>query len=106
VLGSEFGYFLEAPFQTKSFGDYFRRLARSPKRAGDYGVDGQLQTAQPLGCSTHALNPFRGERSLVVGVDPGLLDSGRNSVAHKIEIHRENRRGERDARLRGMAPVI
>jgi hypothetical protein len=82
VLGSKFGHFLEAPFQTKSLGDYFSRLARSKKGARDYGIDGRLQAAQSLSRSTHTLNPFWGERPLAVGVDPGPLGGSRYSVAH------------------------
>jgi hypothetical protein len=80
VLGSKFGHFLDVLVQTKSVGDYFSRLARSKKRARDYGIDGYFQTAQPLSSSTHALNPFWGERPLVVG--PGSFGGSGYSVAH------------------------
>ena len=106
-FGSEFGDFLELAFQSKCFGDDLRCLARSHEGAGEYSIEGYSQTAQAPRRSPHSLDSFRSQRSLAVGLHPGLIRGDGDSMAHQIKIHWHTTALARLYRLlRQMAPVI
>jgi hypothetical protein len=80
----EFGDFFELAFQSKDFGNDLRCLARSHEGAGEYGIEGYSQTAQTSRRSPHSLDSFRSQRSLAVGLHPGLIRDDGDSMAHQI----------------------
>src|SRR5262245_40416107 len=106
-FGSEFRDFLELAFQAKGFGDNLGRLARSHEGTGEYGIEGYSQTAQAPRRSPHSLDSFWSQRSLAVGLHPGLIRGDGDTVAHQIELHWHTTVLARLYRLlRQMTPVI
>jgi hypothetical protein len=87
ALGRKTGYFFKAVLEAKGAGDDFSSLAGTQKRAGEQGVERNIQAAQSLCRFAHSFYPFAGEWALAIVGDRRLISGQSDSVAHEIEVH-------------------
>jgi hypothetical protein len=69
-------------FQAKGVGNDIGGLPRSHERAGEYGIKGYPQTAQPARCPPHPLDSFRSERPFAVRLHTRLVSGDCDAMAH------------------------
>jgi hypothetical protein len=84
---SQLGDFFEMALQAKGIGYDIRRLTGPYKGARKNGIEGDFQTAEASGRSTHALDSFRSKCTFTVGLCRRPFSGDRDAMAHQIEIH-------------------